>query len=78
MVLSTDPNADEIELDRLNAAGFGGLLLIPVITRGTTVGLLSFYRHRSFPWTLAQIRFARIGASQLAATLDRLVPSSNP
>jgi len=78
MVLTTDPNADEIELDRLQAAGFGGLLLIPVITRGTTVGLLSFYRHRSFPWTLAQIRFARIGASQLAATLDRLVPSSNP
>ncbi len=77
MILASDPKADAIELERMTAAGFGGLLLVPVITRGTTVGLLSFYRTRSFPWTLAQIRFARIGASQLAATLDRLLPTTN-
>jgi hypothetical protein len=36
--------------------------------------VLAFYRREPVPWTLTQIRIARIGASQLAATLDRLLP----
>jgi GAF domain-containing protein len=59
---------------RLRAAGYGGLLLVPVITHGASLGVLSFYRRRPVPWTLTHIRLSRIGASQLAATLDRLLP----
>lgn len=74
-VLVTDPHADRAVLDRLWADGFGGLLLVPVITRGSSLGVLSFYRREPVPWTLTEIRMARIGASQLAATLDRLLPA---
>lgn len=76
-VLVTDPTADAAMLEQLRSAGFGGLLLVPVITRGASLGVLSFYRRQPVPWTLTQIRLARIGASQLAATLDRLLPTSS-
>ena len=72
-VLVTDAHADRRMVERLEAAGFGGLLLVPVITHGTSLGVLSFYRRDPVPWTLTHIRLARIGASQLAATLERLL-----
>ena len=74
-VLVTDPKADATMVEQLWAAGFGGLLLVPVITRGSSLGVLSFFRREPTPWTLTQIRMARMGASQLAATLDRLLPA---
>jgi EAL domain-containing protein (putative c-di-GMP-specific phosphodiesterase class I) len=77
-VLITEPTADGILMEQLWAAGFGGLLVVPVITRGASMGVLSFFRHQPHPWTLNQIRLARIGASQLAATLDRLLALDDP
>ncbi len=71
-VLATDAHVDAITLDEL-PSGFSGLLVVPVITRGDSLGALSFYRLQPVPWSLNQIRLARIGASQLAATLDRLL-----
>jgi len=69
-VLSTDQDASlRDELPR----PFRGLLVVPVITRGDELGALSFYRRDPVPWSLRQIRLARIGASQLASTLDRLL-----
>jgi EAL domain-containing protein (putative c-di-GMP-specific phosphodiesterase class I) len=72
-VLATDPHADPDMVERLRSAGFGGLLLVPVITHGTSLGVISFLRREPVPWTLNHIRLARIGASQLAATLERLL-----
>lgn len=74
-VLVTDPSADATLVEHLWSASFGGMLVVPVITRGTSLGVLSFYRREPLPWTLNQIRLARIGASQLAATMDRLLPT---
>jgi GAF domain-containing protein len=74
-VLVSDPNADRVMIEHLWQSGFGGLLLVPVITHGVSLGVLGFYRRHPVPWTLTQIRMARIGASQLAATLDRLLPA---
>lgn len=74
-VLVSDPNADQVMIEHLWRTGFGGLLLVPVITHGVSLGVLGFYRQHPVPWTLTQIRMARIGASQLAATLDRLLPA---
>ena len=73
-VLVTDPKADLAIAERLWTSRQGGVLIVPIITRGNSLGVLSFYRQQPTPWTLTQIRFARIGASQLAATLDRLLP----
>ncbi len=72
-VLATDPHADLKKVSRMVAHGFASLLMVPIITNGETVGLLEFYRVRPTPWSLTHIRLARIGASQLAATLDRLL-----
>ncbi len=73
-VLVTDPRAEPRSVDQLRAAGFAALLLVPVITRGSSLGALALHRTAPEPWTLTQIRLARIAASQLAATLDRLLP----
>ncbi|HUW15454.1 MAG TPA: GAF domain-containing protein, partial [Actinomycetes bacterium] len=72
-VLVGDPNADAGQQEQLAELGFGGLLVLPVITRGETIGLLSLFRLEPEPWTLAEMRLVRIGTSSLAATLDRLV-----
>ncbi len=73
-VLVTDPRADQAVVASLRAAGSAALLLVPVITRGTSLGVLALHRRSPEPWTLTQIRLARIAASHLAATLDRLLP----
>jgi EAL domain-containing protein (putative c-di-GMP-specific phosphodiesterase class I) len=72
-VLATDPDAEASEVARLEELGHACLLMVPVTTQGRTVGLLRFYRARPVAWSLTHIRLARIGASQLAATLDRLL-----
>jgi EAL domain-containing protein (putative c-di-GMP-specific phosphodiesterase class I) len=72
-VLITDPKADPNKVTSMTEAGFNSLLMVPVTTNGRTVGLLEFYRRPTMPWSLTHIRLARIGASQLAATLDRLL-----
>jgi EAL domain-containing protein (putative c-di-GMP-specific phosphodiesterase class I) len=76
-VLVSDATTDGALSEQLRSDGYGALLVVPVITRGNSLGLLSFYRELSQPWTLNQIRLARIGASQLAATLDRLLPATD-
>jgi GAF domain-containing protein len=72
-VLAGDSRADPAQQARLRETGYGGVLLVPIITRGLAIGLLSLYRTAPEPWTLAEIRYSRIGVSHLAAALDRLV-----
>jgi EAL domain-containing protein (putative c-di-GMP-specific phosphodiesterase class I) len=72
-VLATDADAEVKELERMGREGFAAMLLVPATTNGHTVALLQFFRLRPTPWTITEIRLARIGASQLAATLDRLL-----
>jgi GAF domain-containing protein len=71
-VLRGEPFSDDQQQERLVELGYGGLLLVPVVTRGAAIGLLSLFRDEPRPWSLAEIRLARIGAGQLAAALDRL------
>jgi GAF domain-containing protein len=72
-VLSTDTDADPHELERMQRKGYAAMLLVPATTAGRTVALIEFYRWQPSPWTITEIRLARIGASQLASTLDRLL-----
>ncbi len=71
-VLRGEPLSDQQQQDRLAELGYGALLLVPVVTRGDAIGLLTLFRDEARPWTLAEIRLARIGAGQLAAALERL------
>ena len=71
-VLRGEPMSDPQQQERLSELGYGALLLVPVVTRGDAIGLLTLFREDARPWSLAEIRLARIGAGQLAAALERL------
>src|SRR5205085_7364350 len=64
-----DPAADEAERHLLDDLGFAALLMVPVISRGVTVGLLEVSRRTGRPWTSAQIDHARLLAQSLVGTL---------
>jgi GAF domain-containing protein len=69
-VLADDPAADPAEVAVMREVGdFGALLLVPVVARGVSVGLLEAYGTRSQPWTRHQVVRARLFAHQLGALL---------
>jgi GAF domain-containing protein len=69
-VLVTDPAADPAEVALLRADGFAALLMVPVIARGRTLGLLEAARFDEQAFSRSQVNRARIVAYQLGALLD--------
>ena len=69
-VLVTDPAADPAEVELLRADGFAALLMVPVIARGRTLGLLEAVRVDEQAFSRSQVNRARIVAYQLGALLD--------
>jgi EAL domain-containing protein (putative c-di-GMP-specific phosphodiesterase class I) len=57
----------------LSRLGFTAGVLIPVISRGATIGLLQCYRSCPLPWTRRQIGSARTVASMLGPVLDLML-----
>jgi GAF domain-containing protein len=64
-----DPAADEAERRLLADLGYAALLMAPVISRGTTVGLIEVSRRTGRPWTSGEIDQVRLLAQSLAGTL---------
>jgi diguanylate cyclase (GGDEF)-like protein len=64
-----DPSADDAERRLLADLGWAALLMVPVVSRGTSVGLLEISRRAGRPWTSAEIDQARLLAQSLAATM---------
>jgi GAF domain-containing protein len=64
-----DPDVDPAERRLLEELGFAALLMVPVITRGVSVGLLEISRRTGRPWTSAEIDHARLLAQSLAGPL---------
>ena len=52
--------------------GCRSLLMVPVIRRGETMGLLEAFSGAERPWTRTEINRARIIANQFAASLGPL------
>jgi EAL domain-containing protein (putative c-di-GMP-specific phosphodiesterase class I) len=69
-VLVNDPTADPAETKLLLDLGHTALLMVPVVARGKTVGLLEAYRDDERAWTRAQINHARIIANQFASVVE--------
>lgn len=69
-VLVGDPTADPAETRLLLELGQRSLLMVPVVARGRTLGLLEAYREEEIPWTRAQINHARIIANQFASAIE--------
>jgi GAF domain-containing protein len=64
-----DPATDEAERRLLHDLGFAALLMIPVVSRGATIGLLEVSRRTGRPWTSAEIDQARLIGQSLTAAL---------
>jgi GAF domain-containing protein len=69
-VLIDDPRADEAEVRLLLKQGFGSLLMVPVILRGETLGIVEAMSEEERPWTRTEINRARIIANQLASVIQ--------
>jgi diguanylate cyclase (GGDEF)-like protein len=69
-VLVGDPAADPAEVELMLSLGFRSMLLIPVIHRGVSVGILEAHSSSDRPWTRSEINRARIIANQLGSVID--------
>ena len=71
-ILAGDPLADQGEVELLATGGYRSLLMLPVISRGETVGLLECCRADERPWARSEMDRARIIGYQLGHLLEGL------
>ncbi|HEV7461265.1 MAG TPA: diguanylate cyclase [Solirubrobacteraceae bacterium] len=72
-VLAGDPAADRAEIGLLRSeGGHRALLMIPVVARGETFGLIEAFSFQERPWSATAINRARIVSAQLGAVLAGL------
>ncbi len=71
-VLVSDPHSDPREVEFMLDLGCRSLLMVPVIRRGETMGLLEAFSGAERPWTRTEINRARIIANQFSASLGPL------
>jgi diguanylate cyclase (GGDEF)-like protein len=69
-VLTGDPAADPAEVKLLLSHGYRSLLMVPVILRGETRGLVEAMSVEDRPWTRTEMNRARIVANQLASVIE--------
>jgi EAL domain-containing protein/GAF domain-containing protein len=78
-VLAGDPSADPAEVELLGAeGGHRALLMIPIVARGETFGLIEAFSFQERPWSATAINRARIVSAQLGAVLAGLDYSAVP
>ncbi|UJA19759.1 EAL domain-containing protein [Thermoleophilia bacterium SCSIO 60948] len=64
-----DPHSDRREVDLLLALGQSSVLMVPVVARRHSLGMIEVYRHSTEAWTRAEINRARVIASQFASVI---------
>jgi diguanylate cyclase (GGDEF)-like protein len=75
-VLVGDPEADRPEVELLLSLGHRSLLIVPVVSRGETLGIVEAYSKFERPWTRTQINHARIISNQFASVILALFRSA--
>jgi GAF domain-containing protein len=73
-----DPSTDPSEAKLLLALGHRSLLIVPVVSRGETLGIIESYRRSESPWTRTDINRARIISSQFASVIESLRHEPRP
>ena len=76
-VLAGDPTGDATEIALLDRLGYRSLLMVPVVSRGATVGLLEAYAREERPWSRTDVNRARIISYPLGAALESVVEERN-
>jgi GAF domain-containing protein len=76
-IVVDDPSSDLAEREFLAGLGLAALLMVPIVSRGETVGLLEVARRTARPWTSSEIDNARLLAQSLVAAirLDARTPT---
>jgi GAF domain-containing protein len=72
-VLVGDPEADGNEVELLLALDQRSLLMVPVVSRGESLGIIEAYRSDERAWSRAEINRARVIANQFASVIPTLV-----
>ncbi len=71
-----DPEADPSEVELLLSLGERALLMVPVVCRGESLGIIEAYRKDERPWTRAEINRARVIANQFASVIPAISPGA--
>ena len=71
-VVVGDPDADPNEVDLLLSYGERSMLMVPVVGRGQSLGIVEAYRGDERPWTRAEINRARVIANQFASVIPSM------
>jgi diguanylate cyclase (GGDEF)-like protein len=74
-VLVGDPEADRREVELMLSLGLRSLLMVPVVSRGETLGIVEAYSRLERPWTRTEINHARIISNQFGSVILALFRS---
>ena len=74
-VLAGDPEADRREVELLLSLGHRSLLMVPVVSRGESLGIVEAYSRFERPWTRTEINHARIISNQFSSVILALFRS---
>jgi diguanylate cyclase (GGDEF)-like protein len=77
-VMIGDPRADRPEAELMFSLGYRTLLMVPVVHRGASLGLVEAMCHEERPWTRTEMNRARIIANQLASVLQSFFRVPDP
>ena len=69
-VMVGDPEADSAETELLLSMGYRSLIMVPVVHRGESLGIVEAMSEEERPWTRTEINRARIIANQLASVIQ--------
>jgi hypothetical protein len=71
-VVVDDPDSDPSEVELLLALDKRSMLMVPVVCRGESLGIVEAYRNDVRAWTRAEINRTRVIANQFASVIPTL------
>jgi EAL domain-containing protein (putative c-di-GMP-specific phosphodiesterase class I) len=71
-ILASDEYADPDEVGLLEELGFASMLLVPIVFRNRSLGIIEAYSRTERAWTRSEIMRARLACSHLGATIFAL------
>src|SRR3954451_735758 len=77
-VMVGDPRADRQEVELMFSLGYRTLLMVPVVHRGESLGIVEAMCYEERPWTRTEINRARIIANQLASVIQTFFREPDP
>ncbi len=77
-VMVGDPRADRLEVELMFSLGYRTLLIVPVVHRGESIGIVEAMCEEERPWTRTEMNRARIIANQLASVIESFFRVPDP